>query len=252
MPCQLKTFSQYLAEVLQPERFQDVCINGLQVEGRQSVRSIATSVTASLQSIKRAVRLGVDTLIVHHGLFLKNKEVTITNALKEKLSLLLEHKINLIAYHLPLDAHQELGNNWGAAKFLGWSDLEPFAAHFGVMIGVKGSVEPLPREKFKKKIEEFYGHPAIAALGGPKIIKRCALVSGGAHKLIDDAVKADVDCFITGSFDEPVWHTAFEEKINFMALGHAATERIGVQLLGMHLADHFSLAHTFINDNNPF
>jgi dinuclear metal center YbgI/SA1388 family protein len=252
MPCQLKTFSQYIDELLQTGLFQDVCLNGLQVEGKNTLRHLATSVTASLKTVKKAVRIGADALIVHHGLFLKNKEVQVATTLREKLRLLLENNISLFGYHLPLDAHIELGNNWPAAKFLGWQDLAPFGSYQGRMLGVQGVVVPQERRKFQKEVEKFYGHQAHIAFGGPKIIKSCALISGGAHKWIDEAVKARVDCFITGSFDEPVWNTAFEEKINFMALGHAATEKIGVQLLGRHLADEFQLVHTFIDDENPF
>lgn len=252
MACKLKIFSQYIDEVLQPGKFQDVCINGLQVTGKSEVRSIATSVTASLKSIRQAVHLGVDALIVHHGIFLKGKDVVVQAALKEKLLLLLAHDISLFAYHIPLDAHQELGNNWAAAKLLGWTDLEPFGMHHGEMVGVKGNCPPLAREELKKVLEKFYGSDARTVFAGPKKIKSCALLSGGAHKWIDEAVKAEVDCFITGTSDEPIWHIAAEEKINFMALGHAATEKIGVQLLGEHLSEQFQIHHTFIDDNNPF
>jgi dinuclear metal center YbgI/SA1388 family protein len=252
MPCQLKTFSHYVDELLQIWQFQDVCVNGLQVEGKNTLKHIVTSVTASLKTVKKAVRMKADALLVHHGLFLKNKDVQVASVLREKLKLLIENNISLFAYHLPLDAHLELGNNWAAAKWLGWTDLAPFGIYQGRAVGVQGTIAPIERKKFKSQVERFYGHQAHVAFGGPKVIKSCALISGGAHKWIDEAVKARVDCFITGSFDEPVWNTAFEEKINFMALGHAATEKIGVQLLGNHLADEFQLVHTFIDDENPF
>ncbi len=252
MTCQIRNFSYYLDQLLEPERFQDRCLNGLQVEGKSRISHIATGVTASLQNIKRAARLGADALIVHHGLFLKGSDVRVTGSLQQKLAILLEAGINLFAYHLPLDAHQQLGNNWPCAKALGWSDLAPFGMFNGTPFGVQGTCPPTERETFKKQLERFYNHPAHCAFGGPKVIKSAALVSGGAYKCLEEAVKVGVDCFITGTYDEPVWHQAFEEKINFIALGHAATERIGVRLLGEHLADQFAIRHTNLPDDNPF
>lgn len=252
MGCDLKTISSYLENLLHPNDFQDVAINGLQVEGKPQILTIATAVTASLHVIREAVRLHADLLLVHHGLFLKGRDVTIQNTLKEKLKLLFSHDTSLFGYHLPLDAHQEFGNNWSVAKALGWSDIQPFGEYNGMMVGVKGVFPRMSRDAFQAILEDFYGHPAHVAFGGKEEVASCALVSGGAHKLVLDAAKEKVDCFITGSFDEPVWHTAFEEKINFMAFGHAATEKIGVQRLGEHLMHKFHLSHTFIDEPNPF
>jgi dinuclear metal center YbgI/SA1388 family protein len=252
MACQLKTFSNYIDTILKPSLYQDVCINGIQVEGKNSIKHIATSVTASVASIKKAVKMKADLLIVHHGIFLKGKDVQVSRGLKEMLTLLLTHNISLLAYHLPLDAHEELGNNWPAAKALGWFDLESFGIFQGMPIGVKGRVNPIDRTKLQKQLEAFYDHPAQVVFSGPKVINSVAFVSGSAHKLLADAAREEVDCLITGTTDEPVWHVAHEEKINFMALGHAATEKLGVQLLGQHLAEEFSLTHSFIDENNPF
>ncbi|MBS0634612.1 MAG: Nif3-like dinuclear metal center hexameric protein [Verrucomicrobia bacterium] len=252
MPTQLKTFSHYIDTILHTSAFQDVCINGMQVEGKKKIQHLAVAVTASLHAIKRAKAIKADALLVHHGLFLKGKDVVIQNSLKEMLALLLGSDISLFAYHLPLDAHQELGNNWPAAKMLGWTDLEPFGYYQGMPIGVKGTCPPTSQEKFKKTLEKFYHREAISVLAGPKTIRSCALISGGAHKSLQEAVQNEVDCFITGTTDEPVWHIAHQDKINFFALGHAATETVGVQLLGQHLADHFDLRLSYIHENNPF
>ncbi|MCE5294670.1 MAG: Nif3-like dinuclear metal center hexameric protein [Chlamydiales bacterium] len=252
MPTQLKTFSQYIDSILLPDAFQDVCINGVQVEGKKKIKHLAVAVTASLYTIKKAKSIKADALLVHHGLFIKGRDTTITGSLKEMLSILLSSDISLLGYHLPLDAHQELGNNWPAAKMLGWTDLEPFGKFHGMHIGVKGSCEPITQEHLKKKLEKFYGHTAMTVFGGPKTIRTCALISGGAHKSIVDAVNEEVDCFITGTNDEPIWHIAQQDKINFFSLGHAATETIGVQLLGQHLAEQFDLKVTYIQENNPF
>lgn len=252
MPTQLKTFSQYIDSILQPASFQDVCINGIQVEGKKKIRHLAVAVTASLYTIKKAKTIKADCLLVHHGLFLKGKDSVIQGSLKDMLAVLLASDISLLAYHLPLDAHQELGNNWPAAKMLGLNDLEPFGLFQGMKIGVKGTCAPTTQEQFKKKLEKFYGHPAACVFGGPKTIRSCALISGGAHKSISEAVLDEVDCFVTGTSDEPIWHIAQQDKINFYALGHAATETIGVRLLGQHLAEQFDLKVSYIHENNPF
>jgi dinuclear metal center YbgI/SA1388 family protein len=252
MPTQLKTFSQYIDSILQPGSFQDVCINGIQVEGKKKILHLAVAVTASLHTIKKAKTIKADCLLVHHGLFLKGKDTVIQGSLKEMLAILLSSNISLLAYHLPLDAHQELGNNWPAAKMLGWTDLEPFGNFQGMKIGVKGTCAPTSQEQFKKQLEKFYHHTAAAVFGGSKTIRSCALISGGAHKSISEAVLDEVDCFITGTTDEPIWHIAHQDKMNFFALGHAATETIGVQLLGQHLAEQFDIKVTYIHENNPF
>ncbi len=252
MPTHLKTFSQYIDSILQPSLFQDVAINGIQVHGKSTIRHLAVAVTASLEVIKRAKTIKADCLLVHHGLFLKGKDMVIQGGIKEMLSILLGHDISLLAYHLPLDAHHELGNNWAAAKFLGWQDLEPFGSFMNMKVGVKGTCKPTSRETFMKQLEKFYGHSAAYVFGGPKVIKSCALISGGAHKAIQEAVAEEVDCFITGTTDEPIYHIAHQDKINFFALGHSATETIGVRMLGQHLAEQFGLKVTYIHENNPF
>jgi dinuclear metal center YbgI/SA1388 family protein len=254
MGCNLKNFSSYLNELLQAGEFEDVAVNGIQVEGKAKISRMAVAVSASLDVIKQACSKKVDLLLVHHGLFFKEKgkELPIAGTLKEKLKLLLTHNISLVAYHLPLDAHVQFGNNWGAARALGFKNLAPFGIYQGKAIGVKGAFKACPRAEFQKKLEKFYGQKAHTALGGKEIISSCALVSGGAHKLVYEAALAGVDAYVTGSFDEPIWHAAFEEKINFFALGHAATEKIGVKLLGAHLEDHFDLDVIFIDEPNPF
>jgi len=252
MECDLKNICAFLKDFLQIDLFQDMAYNGLQVEGKKQVVNIATAVSASLSVIKKAVDLKVDLLLVHHGLILKGKEAPITLAMKEKLKLLLHHEINLLAYHLPVDAHQECGNNWAAAAALGWQNLQPFGTFLGKQIGVKGEFLRMSREQFREQLEDFYGHPAHLAPGGHEEVSSAALVSGGSYKLIHEAADNGVDCFVTGNFDEPVWHDAVERKINFFALGHAATEKIGIRLLGEKLHREFHLTHTFIDEHNPF
>ena len=252
MTCDLKSFSAYINELLEASLFQDVALNGLQVEGKSHIKRMATAVSASLNVIQKAVDIKADLLLTHHGLFLKGRDMVVTRTLRSKLKLLLQHDISLISHHLPLDAHREFGNNWAAARALGWTNLEPFGLMQGRYIGVKGRFPGVTREEFQEKLQVFYGQKAHWVNGGNEWVESAALISGGSYKSITAAAIEGVDCFITGNFDEPAWHDAKEEKINFYALGHAATEKIGVQMLGEHLHQKFGVAHTFIDEENPF
>jgi dinuclear metal center YbgI/SA1388 family protein len=243
----LKEFCQYTKNTVDPDTIADYCPNGLQVEGNKEITRFASAVSASIETIKEAIKAGVQLLLVHHGMFWKSDPYPIVGMKKEKIRLLMENGISLLAYHLPLDVHQQFGNNWKAASDMQWENLEDFAN-----LGVKGSFPGLSVEDFQKQLEIYYEHPAHTALGGNKTVKSAALVSGGAHKLIDAAVNDGVDCFITGSFDEPIWHIAHEEGINFFALGHSATERIGPKTLGEYLGKEMGLEHLFIDVRNPF
>ncbi len=243
----LQDLSQYLVELLSAIGLSDYCPNGLQVQGKKEIKKIALAVSASVHVIKAAIECGADTLIVHHGIFWNKDSYTIERVKYEKLSLLLKNEVSLFGYHLPLDAHKELGNNWKAAKDLGWTNLQPFSD-----IGVKGEFAETPVATFQKTLETYYSHPAATALGGKDKVKSAALVSGGAYRLLSDAAKAKVDCFITGNFDEPAWDTAHEEQINFFALGHYATERVGIMALLKNLEHKFHLSCTFIDLPNPF
>lgn len=237
----------YLDQILQPHLFQDYCPNGLQVEGQEAVKHIAVAVSANLETIEKAIALKADALIVHHGLFWQKDSYAVTGVKKDKLKKLFEHGISLFAYHLPLDAHSAYGNNWKAGQDLGWKELAPFAN-----IGVKGAFRPVKLEEFIKRLETYYRHPAHVAPGGKQKIESAALISGGAYRQLGEAIQEGVDCFITGSFDEPAWHQAFEGKINFIAMGHAATEKIGPYALGDHLANTFKVKVSKLEDNNPF
>ncbi|MFT4552101.1 MAG: dinuclear metal center YbgI/SA1388 family protein [Chlamydiales bacterium] len=248
----LQALSNYLEELLDSSSFKDYCPNGLQVEGRVEIKKIATGVSASLRTIEAAVSWGADALIVHHGMFWKGDNFSITGSKQKKLSALLKNEISLLSYHLPLDAHRNFGNNWKAAMDLEWDDLEPFGIFDGAAIGVKGTFDPIPVEEFRTKIEEYYKQPASVALGGSDLVCSAALVSGGAYRCLADAAKEQVDCFITGNFDEPAWHIAHEESINFFAQGHFATERVGPRALGEHLSRKFGLSCEFIDEPNPF
>lgn len=248
----LEELSQYLDELLPGFGVKDYCPNGLQVEGKKQIARLGTAVSASLSTIEAAVEHEIDALIVHHGLFWQGDSYVIQGVKHKKLFLLLEQKISLFAYHLPLDMHAMVGNNWKAARDLNWMDCQSFGYVNGVPIGVKGRIPPTSREEFKEHLEKYYHHGAVCALGGPDTIQTAALVSGGSYKMITEAANEGVDAFITGNFDEPVWHQAMEEGVNFYALGHSATERVGPMALAHHLQKTLQLPCHFLDIANPF
>jgi dinuclear metal center YbgI/SA1388 family protein len=243
----------YLHDYLNCGSFHDKCHNGLQVEGRREVRSVATAVTASLDSIEAAVAAGADALIVHHGLFWEGWPGRITGTLHQKVELLIKHRISLLAYHLPLDAHRELGNNWVAAGALGLVELAPFGDYNGMAIGVRGRLpEPLLQTAWVSRVEAYYGQKGRAALFGPERITSTAIISGGAHRYQEEAIEAGLDGFITGTGDAPNWLLSKEHQRLFLAMGHEATERIGVRALAVHLQTQCGLETRFLPDSNTF
>lgn len=249
---ELEELSKFLHTYLGASLFSDYCPNGIQIEGKKSISTLATAVSANLETIDAAVAEGVDALIVHHGLFWKGDPYPIKGVLKKKVQQLLDHEISLLAYHLPLDAHDTVGNNWRAAEQMGWSDLKPFGKMEQSFIGVCGTFQPVDLDRFIAQLEVYYEHSASVARGGSSQVSSAALISGGAWKEIKSAADAGVDCFITGSFDEPAWSIAKEERINFIAMGHSATERIGPKALGAYLEQHFQIPCPFLDIENPF
>lgn len=248
----LQELSSYLEVLLESSHFVDDCPNGLQVEGKREIRRIACAVSASIAAIDAATQLQADALIVHHGIFWNKDPLPICGPKKQKIEKLLAQGISLLGYHLPLDAHPTLGNNWRAAQDLHWSHLAPFGMLRKMAIGVKGQFPKINVEEFQKLLETYYGHPAHVARGGKAEVSTAAIVSGGAHWNIVEAAEQELDCYITGSFDEPIWDIAHERGVNFFALGHHATERVGIKALSSHLQDHFSLPCCFIELPNPF
>lgn len=246
------SFIERLDKLLGSSDFADHCPNGLQVEGRKEVRKIGFAVSASLAAILEAKKRGVDLLIVHHGIFWNKDPYPIVGWKKERVAALLEAGISLAAYHLPLDAHPILGNNWKAGIDLGWQNLSPFGLYGKQEIGVKGSFPSIPVSEFQKELEAYYGHKAHTALGGKPLVSSVALISGGAHRSIEMAADAGIDCFITGSFDEMIWDLAFERGIHFFALGHYATERVGIFALRKYVEQEWGIPCESIDLVNPF
>jgi dinuclear metal center YbgI/SA1388 family protein len=247
MSLTLQVLTNYLEEFLQISLYSDYCPNGLQVEGRSSIKKLGFAVSASLETIEMAVKRNVDALVVHHGIFWNKDPYPLIGTKKKKIEMLLNYQISLLAYHLPLDAHMECGNNFKALKDIGFVNLKRFGD-----VGAGGSINEIGIDQLIKNLEAYYDHQAFLALGGKKRIQSAALISGGAHRSIEFAKKQNYDCFITGSFDEPVWHFAKEENINFIALGHFATEKVGVKALKEHLLERFGTQTEFLDCYNPF
>ena len=237
--------------LLQPERFKDYGPNGLQVEGRNAISKIVSGVTASLALIEAAVEARADAILVHHGLFWRGHDGRVTGWLRQRLGLLLQHDINLYAYHLPLDAHPELGNNAQLGAHLGFAAEGRFGEQqlgwWGqAPAAVMGSAEILASH-----IEARLGRPVTLVAGKPGAMQRVAWCSGGAQGYFEDAIAAGADVFVTGEISEPQAHFARESGVSFIACGHHASERYGAPALAAHVAQQCGLEHVFIDIDNP-
>jgi dinuclear metal center YbgI/SA1388 family protein len=242
-----------LDELLEPERFADYCPNGLQVSGADEIQTVVTGVSAHLELFERAVETGADLVLVHHGLFWDSDRRTIDERLKRRLKPLFDNDIALAAYHLPLDAHPELGNNALIAKGLGCSEQWPFAYHGGRPLGVAGRFgpEPISASELRERVQRLTGREPLYFDSGPAQVGTIGIVSGAAARHLDDAIAAGFDAFLTGEPAERVMAQAAEARIHFISAGHYATETFGVRALGEFLERRFGLAHIFIDVPNP-
>ncbi|MDO8419391.1 MAG: Nif3-like dinuclear metal center hexameric protein [Rubrivivax sp.] len=240
----------FLQQLLLPESFKDYGPNGLQVEGRRDVRHVASGVTASLAFIEAALAAGADTLLVHHGLFWRGQDGRLTGWLKARVARLLAHDLNLFAYHLPLDAHAELGNNAQLGRQLGLLADARFGDQELGFIGPAGAT-PRALETLVQAVRAQLGRDAVVVPGDGRPLRRVAWCSGGAQGYFEAAIAAGADAFITGEISEPQAHLARETGVAFLACGHHATERYGAPAVADALARHFGLAHTYIEIENP-
>ncbi|MDP1602424.1 MAG: Nif3-like dinuclear metal center hexameric protein [Legionella sp.] len=242
----------YLHDLLACDNFTDYAPNGLQVEGRETIRSIATAVSASESVIDTSASMQVDALLVHHGYFWKGENPVITGMKRSRINKLLRDDINLFAYHLPLDCHPTLGNNACLGKLFG---LQSIASH---------KVEKTPDllwsgflddSKSAADISHFLTtklqRTPLHIAGNDKPIKYIAWCSGGAQDFIENAHALGADAYISGEISERTYYQARELGIHYFSCGHHATERLGIQALGKHLASHFGLEHHFIDTDNP-
>lgn len=239
-----------LQQWLEPGRFKDYGPNGLQVEGREDVRHLVCGVTASLALIEAAIAARADMILVHHGLFWRGQDGCVTGWMKARLERLLAHQINLYAYHLPLDAHAELGNNaqWGRRQ--GWQA----DARFGDQeLGFLGDLPPAQQSlaALVAQLVQSGGRAVTAIAGDGRPLRRVAWCSGGAQGYFEAAIAAGADVFVTGEISEPQAHYAAETGVAFIAAGHHASERYGVQALGEKLAAELGMSQQFIDIPNP-
>lgn len=246
---QLNELRDYIGSLLAVSRYRDYAPNGVQVEGRGEVLRIATGVTASQSVLEAATAWGADAIIVHHGYFWRSEDASITGIKRRRIAHLLQHNVSLLAYHLPLDAHAELGNNAQLAKRLGWMEQGRFGeqeiASFGTL-------------KQAQTLAHLTAHLTKALQRAPltigdlnRNINRIAWCSGGGQGYFEQAIALGVDAFVTGEISEQNVHVAQETGVVFIAAGHHATERYGVQALGEHLAAQFGLEHRFFDQDNP-
>lgn len=240
-----------LNTLLTPTDFKDFCPNGLQVQGGDKVHKIITGVTASQALINAAIVNNADAIIVHHGYFWKNEAASIVGMKYQRIKALIENDINLIAFHLPLDCHTQVGNNVQLGQILNFHGLQPLKGLKPTGIVYEGYThEPLSGEQLQAVIAKKLAREVLW-VGDEAPITRVAWCTGGGQGYIDTALEAGVDAFITGEVSEQTVHVAREAGIHFFSAGHHATERYGVKALGEWVAQHLDVEVQFIDVPNP-
>ncbi len=241
---------EYLQQLLQPQAFKDYGPNGLQVEGSPEVGRIASGVTASLAFIDAAIADGADTLIVHHGLFWRGQDGRLTGWLGARVRRLMKAGVNLFAFHLPLDAHAELGNNAQLGLQLGLQADGRFGEQALGFIGpAPAALTALPA--LVQTARAALGREPVVVPGDGRALRRVAWCTGGAQGYFESAIAAGADVFITGEISEPQAHLARETGVAFVACGHHATERYGAPAVAAQVAAHFGVPHRYIEIDNP-
>lgn len=248
---QRREFNQLLNDILKPHLIKDFCPNGLQVEGKNEIKTIVTGVTASQALIDAAIEKNADAILVHHGFFWKGESQPITGMKKRRISALLKNDINLFGYHLPLDIHPTIGNNAQLANLLDIeieTGLEPTANS----VAMKGRLKtPLTGSEFAKKIANVLHREPLSSIVRDEKIHTIAMCTGGGQGYIDLAAEQGIDAYLTGEASEQTIHSSREQNIDFIAAGHHATERYGVKALGELLAKDYGFEVTFIDIDNP-
>lgn len=246
----------WLFRTLEPHRFSDYCPNGLQVEGRERIAKVVTGVTASLALIEAAIKRDADALLVHHGWFWRGEDLTVRGQRKKRLARLLSHDLNLFAYHLPLDAHPLLGNNAQLAKRLALDvdrqpDGSPITTGPSGMVWLGRPSTPCALGALTETIRRSLGREPTVVGDPDQLCQRVAWCTGAAQGMFEAAWQAGVDVYVTGEISEPNAHLAREMGVAFIAAGHHATERYGIEALGQALAQALSIEVEFVDLDNP-
>lgn len=248
-PLTLAELVARLDAYLDVARFKDYCPNGLQVEGKPQIRRLLTGVTACQALLDYAVEHHFDAILVHHGYFWRNESPRITGIRRRRLATLMKHDISLLAYHLPLDAHPESGNNAQIARRFGWQPTGNFGDENLGWLGAP----PVPTTvgDLVRQISESYQRP-VQLIGGPdRPVHTIAWCSGGAQGWFEPAIAAGADVYLTGEISEPCTHLARETGVAYLACGHHATERDGVRALGDYIRLHYGIEVEFHDVPNP-
>ena len=240
----------FLNTYLHSAEVEDSSLNGLQVQGRDTVRKIVFGVSASLELFKKAAAAGADMIIVHHGL-LWGREQALVGTFGKRVGFLLQHEISLLGYHLPLDKHPKIGHNALLISSLAATNVKPFAAYHGQEIGFCGRIKPASLQQVVRSLEKTCAARATVLPFGPKKIRTVGIVSGGGWSMLPDATALGLDLFVTGSLDEPAYELCREGKINCIGLGHYNSEKIGVRALMKLVQQHFDVETQFIEIKNP-
>ncbi|WP_040725976.1 Nif3-like dinuclear metal center hexameric protein [Thiomicrorhabdus sp. Kp2] len=237
----------YLQSYLKVNDFKDYAPNGLQVEGCEQIKTIVTGVTACQALIDQAIDLNADAILVHHGYFWKSEPEVITGFKQKRIKSLLLNDINLFGYHLPLDAHEELGNNALLGQLWGLTDITPLPG----LVRLGELPESVSIEEFKTMVSHSLQRDALHLPGGKELVRRIAWCSGGAQGYIDQAIEWGADVYISGEVSEQTTHLAKECGLHYLSAGHHATERLGIKALGEHLEKKFDLQCFFVDIENP-
>jgi dinuclear metal center YbgI/SA1388 family protein len=242
----------YLDQLLSPGDFSDYGPNGLQVPGPERVEIVATGVSAHRELFEGAAEAGAQLVIAHHGLFWDFHPRSLTPTMKERLRLLFDNDMALAGYHLPLDAHPEVGNNALICAALGLERSEPFGEHRGRSVGFVGRLsEGVPFDDLRRRCAEVFGQEPIYFDSGPETVHSLGIVSGAAASSFGEAIALGLDAFLTGEPAEHAMADAREAGVHFIAAGHYATETFGVRRLGELIEENFDAEHRFIEVRNP-
>ncbi|HEY4896147.1 MAG TPA: Nif3-like dinuclear metal center hexameric protein [Solirubrobacteraceae bacterium] len=253
MPAPIDDILAECERLLDAAAFEDHCVNGLQVPGAELVTTIATGVSANAELFRLAAAENADLLLVHHGIFWGPGVRAIDGGLALRLRLLFDADIALAAYHLPLDAHPEVGNNALIARALGAKRIEPFAEHLGRAIGFIAELpgDGMPFADLLASVRALTARDPLAFDSGPERVRRLAVVSGAGADFLDDARAAGADALLTGEIAERSMADSREAGVHLIAAGHYATETFGIRHLGELLAERFELRHIFLDVPNP-